>query len=196
MGINEMTMRDWKLIPANCRRGARTPVPGSPNTRPTSNNESWAHHTPRTHFSAIITKSGITADCSIPGVTMLAGRAAGSCGATPRKAVSGPEIGHTPLRLTLAGLRRAAHAALYCCDTFANSTVPLGRNDAAPVDRPSHVDALAQTGRTMARMAGRRHNLSASTPHLYKEIPLTAGLCTSTRVAVAGYLRWRKQATV
>ena len=105
-------------------------------------------------------------------------------------------IAHTPPHLipALTGVYLAAHAAIFwVLSEFTNSTVPFW-------------DAMTTAASIVAMwMLSRKYveqwlvwlavDLITVGLYLYKGIPLTAGLyALYSALAVAGYLRWRKQA--
>lgn len=107
-------------------------------------------------------------------------------------------IGHTPLRYAagLIAVYAAAHAGIYFLLTrFTNSTVPFW-------------DAMTTAASIVAMwMLSRKYveqwlvwlavDLITVGLYLYKGIPLTAGLyALYSALAVAGYLRWRREAAV
>lgn len=141
-------------------------------------------------------KSGLYADCSMQAYYVLAGvygwlvwRNA------PRRKPEAAKIGHTPLR-NVAGMVAvyvAAHAGIYFfLVKFTNSTVPFW-------------DAMTTAGSIVAMwMLSRKYveqwlvwlavDLITVGLYFYKELPYTAGLyALYSALAVAGYLRWRKQ---
>lgn len=152
-------------------------------------------------------KAGLYADCSMQVYYVLAGlygwlvwrnaphkkaRAAGS--AEPAAA----RIGHTPLRYAagLIAVYAAAHAGIYfLLSRFTNSTVPFW-------------DAMTTAASIVAMwMLSRKYveqwlvwlavDLITVGLYLYKGIPLTAGLyALYSALAVAGYLRWRREAAL
>ena len=120
---------------------------------------------------ALYYKSGLYADCSMQAYYVLAGlygwlvwrrrgrkTDAGLTGpedAEGAKRAAALRIGHTPLRTVpaLAGVYAAAHIGLYLLLTRQHRTL-LGRGDHGAVGR-GDVDAVAQAGGAMARVAGR-----------------------------------------
>ena len=107
-------------------------------------------------------------------------------------------IGHTPLRYAagLIAVYAAAHAGIYfLLSRFTNSTVPFW-------------DAMTTAASIVAMwMLSRKYveqwlvwlavDLITVGLYLYKGIPLTAGLyALYSALAVAGYLRWRREAAL
>lgn len=141
-------------------------------------------------------KSGLYADCSMQAYYVLAGvygwlvwRNA------PRRKPEASKIGHTPLRYVagLVAVYVAAHAGIYFfLVKFTNSTVPFW-------------DAMTTAGSIVALwMLSRKYveqwlvwlvvDLITVGLYFYKGLPYTAGLyALYSALAVAGYLRWRKQ---
>ena len=142
---------------------------------------------------ALYYKSGLYADCSMQAYYVLAGlygwlvwrrrgrkTDAGLTGpedAEGAKQAAALRIGHTPLRTVpaLAGVYAAAHIGLYLLLTrFTDSTVPFW-----------------DAGTTALLVV----DLVTVGLYLYKDLPYTAGLyALYSALAVAGYLRWRRQA--
>lgn len=144
-------------------------------------------------------KSGLYADCSMQVYYVLAGLYGWLVWRNaPKKQSKAVAIGHTPLRLipALAGVYAAAHAALYLLLThFTNSTVPFW--DA--MTTALSIVAMWMLSRKLVEqwLVWLVVDIITVGLYLYKEIPLTAGLyALYSALAVAGYLRWRKQATV
>lgn len=145
---------------------------------------------------ALYYQSGLYADCSMQVYYVLAGvygwivwRNA------PRHKRAAARIGHTPLRQVagLVAVYAAAHAGIYLLLTnFTDSVVPFW-------------DAMTTAGSIVAMwMLSRKYveqwlvwlavDLVTVGLYFYKGIPLTAGLyALYSALAVAGYLRWRKQ---
>lgn len=164
-------------------------------------------------------KAGLYADCSMQVYYVLAGlygwlvwrnaphkkaRAARNAAAeqnarTARSAEpAAARIGHTPLRYAagLIAVYAAAHAGIYfLLSRFTNSTVPFW-------------DAMTTAASIVAMwMLSRKYveqwlvwlavDLITVGLYLYKGIPLTAGLyALYSALAVAGYLRWRREAAL
>lgn len=148
---------------------------------------------------ALYYKSGLYADCSMQVYYVLAGLYGWLVWRNaPKKQSKAVSIGHTPLRLipVLAGVYAAAHAALYLLLThFTNSTVPFW--DA--MTTALSIVAMWMLSRKLVEqwLVWLVVDIITVGLYLYKEIPLTAGLyALYSALAVAGYLRWRKQATV
>lgn len=155
-------------------------------------------------------KAGLYADCSMQVYYVLAGlygwlvwrnaphkkaRAARTARTAEPAAV---RIGHTPLRYAagLIAVYAAAHAGIYfLLSRFTNSTVPFW-------------DAMTTAASIVAMwMLSRKYveqwlvwlavDLITVGLYLYKGIPLTAGLyALYSALAVAGYLRWRREAAL
>lgn len=110
----------------------------------------------------------------------------------PAKAVA---IGHTPLRLIplLAAAYAAAHAGIYLfLSHFTNSTVPFWDSLTTALS----VVAMWMLSRKYVEqwLVWLAVDLVTVGLYLYKGIPLTAGLYgLYSALAVAGYLRWRRQ---
>ena len=164
-------------------------------------------------------KAGLYADCSMQVYYVLAGlygwlvwrnaphkkaRAARNAAAeqnarTARSAEpAAVRIGHTPMRYAagLIAVYAAAHAGIYfLLSRFTNSTVPFW-------------DAMTTAASIVAMwMLSRKYveqwlvwlavDLITVGLYLYKGIPLTAGLyALYSALAVAGYLRWRREAAL
>lgn len=148
---------------------------------------------------ALYYKSGLYADCSMQVYYVLAGLYGWLVWRNaPKKQSKAVSIGHTPLRLipVLARVYAAAHAALYLLLThFTNSTVPFW--DA--MTTALSIVAMWMLSRKLVEqwLVWLVVDVITVGLYLYKEIPLTAGLyALYSALAVAGYLRWRKQATV
>lgn len=125
--------------------------------------------------------------------------AAGHDGQPDRSAEpAAARIGHTPLRYAagLIAVYAAAHAGIYfLLSRFTNSTVPFW-------------DAMTTAASIVAMwMLSRKYveqwlvwlavDLITVGLYLYKGIPLTAGLyALYSALAVAGYLRWRREAAL
>lgn len=113
----------------------------------------------------------------------------------PKKGASTSKIGHTPLKLIplLAGVYLAAHAGIYLLLThFTNSTVPFWDSMSTALC----IVAMWMLSRKYAEqwLVWLAVDLISMGLYLYKDIPGTAGLYALYSVlAVAGYLRWRKQ---
>lgn len=105
-------------------------------------------------------------------------------------------IGHTPLRLTpaLVGVYVVAHAAIYLLLVrFTNSSVPFW--DAGTT--AASIVAMWMLSRKYVEqwLVWLAVDVVTVGLYLYKGIPLTAGLyALYSALAVAGYLRWRRQA--
>ena len=168
---------------------------------------------------ALYYKAGLYADCSMQVYYVLAGlygwlvwrnaphkkaRAARSAAAEQNARTAGSaepaaaRIGHTPLRYAagLIAVYAAAHAGIYfLLSRFTNSTVPFW-------------DAMTTAASIVAMwMLSRKYveqwlvwlavDLITVGLYLYKGIPLTAGLyALYSALAVAGYLRWRREAAL
>ena len=143
-------------------------------------------------------KAGLYADCSMQVYYVLAGlygwavwhRTRRTTPETPKKAPAA--IVHTPLRQV--GVYLAAHAAIYLLLVhFTNSTVPFW--DAATT--AASIVAMWMLSRRQVEqwLVWLAVDVVTAGLYLYKEIPLTAGLyALYSALAVAGYLRWRRQA--
>ncbi len=141
-------------------------------------------------------KSGLYADCAMQGYYILAGLYGLIAWLLGHKSKDNPlRITQTPLRLVvpLVAVYGVLHAAIYfVLVRFTDSTVPFW-------------DAMTTAMSMVAMwMLSRKYMeqwlvwcvVDAITVglYLYKGIPLTAGLYTLyTTLAVAGYLRWRRQ---
>lgn len=146
---------------------------------------------------ALYYKSGLYADCSMQAYYVLAGlygwlvwRRRG------RKTDAGLRIGHTPLRTVpaLAGVYAAAHIGLYLLLTrFTDSTVPFWDAGTTALS----VVAMWMLSRKLVEqwLVWLVVDLVTVGLYLYKDLPYTAGLyALYSALAVAGYLRWRRQA--
>ena len=140
------------------------------------------------------TAAGQNARTTAP-ADLTAGQAARAAGSAEPAAV---RIGHTPLRYAagLIAVYAAAHAGIYfLLSRFTNSTVPFW-------------DAMTTAASIVAMwMLSRKYveqwlvwlavDLITVGLYLYKGIPLTAGLyALYSALAVAGYLRWRREAAL
>ena len=105
-------------------------------------------------------------------------------------------IGHTPLRTVpaLAGVYAAAHIGLYLLLTrFTDSTVPFWDAGTTALS----VVAMWMLSRKLVEqwLVWLVVDLVTVGLYLYKDLPYTAGLyALYSALAVAGYLRWRRQA--
>jgi len=150
-------------------------------------------------------KAGLYADCSMQVYYVLAGLYGWAVWRRARR-YAAPEapkkvpaaIVHTPLRQIpgLVGVYAAAHAAIYLLLVhFTNSTVPFW--DAGTT--AASIVAMWMLSRKQVEqwLVWLAVDVVTAGLYLYKEIPLTAGLyALYSALAVAGYLRWRKQARV
>ena len=165
---------------------------------------------------ALYYKSGLYADCSMQVYYVLAGlygwlvwrrnntrTDVGQTGAKDTKGASGAKpsaaalhIGHTPLRRipALAGVFLAAHGALYLLlARFTDSTVPFWDAGTTALS----VVAMWMLSRKLVEqwLVWLAVDLVTVGLYLYKDLPYTAGLyALYSALAVAGYLRWRRQA--
>lgn len=104
-------------------------------------------------------------------------------------------IAHTPLGLVpaLAAVYLAAHAAIYLLLVrFTNSTVPFWDSLTTALS----IVAMWMLSRKYAEqwLVWLAVDLTTVGLYFYKELPLTAGLyLLYSALAVAGYLRWRRQ---
>ncbi|MBQ7894869.1 MAG: nicotinamide mononucleotide transporter [Alistipes sp.] len=149
-------------------------------------------------------KAGLYADCSMQVYYVLAGlygwavwhRTRRTTPETTKKAPAA--IVHTPLWQVpgLVGVYLAAHAAIYLLLVhFTNSTVPFW--DAATT--AASIVAMWMLSRRQVEqwLVWLAVDVVTAGLYLYKEIPLTAGLyALYSALAVAGYLRWRRQAAL
>ena len=153
---------------------------------------------------ALYYKAGLYADCSMQVYYVLAGlygwivwhnarqRNAQTAG-TPEKAAA---ISHTPLRRipALAGVFLAAHGALYLLLAhFTDSTVPFWDSLTTALS----IVAMWMLSRKYVEqwLVWLAADLVTVGLYLYKESPWTAALyALYSALAVAGYLRWRRQA--
>ena len=148
-------------------------------------------------------RSGLYADCSMQLYYVLAGlygwlvwhRARG---ARQEAASSTARIGYTPGRLVpaLVAVYAVAHAAIYwLLTTFTNSTVPFWDSFTTALS----VVAMWMLSRKYAEqwLVWLVVDLTTVGLYIYKGIPFTAGLyLLYSALAVAGYLRWRRQIAV
>lgn len=165
---------------------------------------------------ALYYKSGLYADCSMQVYYVLAGlygwfvwrrnntrTDVGQTGAKDSKGASGAKpsaaalhIAHTPLRMipVLTAVYAAAHAALYLLLThFTDSTVPFWDAGTTALS----VVAMWMLSRKLVEqwLVWLAVDLVTVGLYLYKDLPYTAGLyALYSALAVAGYLRWRRQA--
>lgn len=152
-------------------------------------------------------KAGLYADCSMQVYYVLAGlygwavwhgaRRRTGQNSTPEAPEKTPAaIVHTPLRQipALVGVYLAAHAAIYLLLVhFTNSTVPFW--DAGTT--AASIVAMWMLSRRQVEqwLVWLAVDVVTAGLYLYKGIPLTAGLYVLYSVlAVAGYLRWKRQA--
>ena len=160
---------------------------------------------------ALYYKSGLYADCSMQAYYVLAGlygwlvwrrrgrkTDAGLTGpedAEGAKRAAALRIGHTPLRTVpaLAGVYAAAHIGLYLLLTrFTDSTVPFWD---AGTTALSVVAMWMLSRKLVEQWLVWLVDLVTVGLYLYKDLPYTAGLyALYSALAVAGYLRWRRQA--
>lgn len=130
---------------------------------------------------------------AMPAETISAAPAETASSAAPQTAST---IGHTPLRLTpaLIGVYAVAHAAIYLLLVrFTNSSVPFW--DAGTT--AASIVAMWMLSRKYVEqwLVWLAVDVVTVGLYLYKGIPLTAGLyALYSALAVAGYLRWRRQA--
>ena len=135
---------------------------------------------------ALYYKSGLYADCSMQAYYVLAGLYGWLVW----------RIGHTPLRTVpaLAGVYAAAHIGLYLLLTrFTDSTVPFWDAGTTALS----VVAMWMLSRKLVEqwLVWLVVDLVTVGLYLYKDLPYTAGLyALYSALAVAGYLRWRRQA--
>ena len=161
---------------------------------------------------ALYYKSGLYADCSMQAYYVLAGlygwlvwrrrgrkTDAGQTGpedAEGAKRTAALRIGHTPLRTVpaLAAVYAAAHIGLYLLLTrFTDSTVPFWDAGTTALS----VVAMWMLSRKLVEqwLVWLVVDLVTVGLYLYKDLPYTAGLyALYSALAVAGYLRWRRQA--
>ena len=165
---------------------------------------------------ALYYKSGLYADCSMQVYYVLAGlygwlvwrrnntrTDVGQTGAKDSKGASGAKpsaaalhIAHTPLRMipVLTAVYAAAHTALYLLLThFTDSTVPFWDAGTTALS----VVAMWMLSRKLVEqwLVWLAVDLVTVGLYLYKDLPYTAGLyALYSALAVAGYLRWRRQA--
>lgn len=165
---------------------------------------------------ALYYKSGLYADCSMQVYYVLAGlygwlvwrrnntrTDVGQTGAKDTKGASGAKpsaaalhIAHTPLRMipVLTAVYAAAHTALYLLLThFTDSTVPFWDTGTTALS----VVAMWMLSRKLVEqwLVWLAVDLVTVGLYLYKDLPYTAGLyALYSALAVAGYLRWRRQA--
>ena len=154
--------------------------------------------------SALYFKAGLYADCSMQVYYVLAGLYGWAVWrrarrhTAPEAAKKAPAtIVHTPLGQIpgLVAVYVAAHAAIYLLLVrFTNSTVPFW-------DAGTTAASIGARWR-LSRKPGDQWLVWLAVDmvtvglYFYKGIPLTAGLYALYSVlAVAGYIRWRKQAT-
>ena len=145
-------------------------------------------------------RSGLYADCSMQVYYVLAGlygwivwlRARGSEEANERPA---HRIVHTPWRQVpvLAAVYAAAHVGIYWfLVTWTNSTVPFWDSFTTALS----IVAMWMLSRKQAEqwLVWLVVDLTTVGLYVYKGIPFTAGLyLLYSALAVAGYLRWRRQ---
>ena len=144
-------------------------------------------------------RSGLYADCSMQLYYVLAGLYGWFVWSRGRVArADRPEataIGTTPLRIVpaLIGVYAAAHLAIYgVLVAFTNSTVPFWDSFTTALS----IVAMWMLSRKYAEqwLVWLVVDLTTVGLYVYKGIPFTAGLyLLYSALAVAGYLRWRKQ---
>lgn len=141
--------------------------------------------------TAPATTTGTASDTSAETVSVPASQTASGAPAETASA-----IGHTPWRLTpaLIGVYAVAHAAIYLLLVrFTNSSVPFW--DAGTT--AASIVAMWMLSRKYVEqwLVWLAVDVVTVGLYLYKGIPLTAGLyALYSALAVAGYLRWRRQA--
>lgn len=143
-------------------------------------------------------KAGLYADCSMQAYYVLAGLYGWAVWRNaPRKKSAALAISRTPLRkLPLLAVAYAGlHAAIYwLLVRFTNSTVPFWDS----LTTALCIVAYWMLSRKWAEQWLVWLAVDAVTVglYLYKGIPVTAGLyALYSALAVAGYVRWRRQAT-
>ena len=157
---------------------------------------------------ALYFRAGLYADCSMQVYYVLAGlygwivwhnaRRRGAQSGEPGGKTAGKAVAirHTPLRQVpaLVGVYAAAHAGIYLLLAhFTNSTVPFW--DAGTT--AASIVAMWMLSRKQVEqwLVWLAVDVVTVGLYFYKGIPLTAGLyALYSALAVAGYLRWRKQA--
>lgn len=147
---------------------------------------------------ALYYKSGLYADCSMQVYYVLAGLYGWIVWHNaPKKQSQAVAIGHTPLPLVpvLAGVYAVAHVTLYLLLTrFTDSSVPFWDAGTTALS----IVAMWMLSRKFVEqwLVWLVVDVVTVGLYLYKGLPLTAGLYTLySALAIAGYLRWRKQAT-
>lgn len=142
-------------------------------------------------------QSGLYADCAMQGYYILAGLYGLVVWLMGRKRTERPlKIAHTPLRLCfpLVAVYGVLHAALYyLLAEFTDSTVPFWDSMTTAMS----MVAMWMLSRKYIEQWLVWLVVDAITVglYIYKGIPLTGALyALYTALAVAGYLRWRRQA--
>ena len=142
-------------------------------------------------------QSGLYADCAMQGYYILAGLYGLVVWLMGRKRTERPlKIAHTPLRLLLplVAVYGVLHAALYyLLAEFTDSTVPFWDSMTTAMS----MVAMWMLSRKYIEQWLVWLVVDAITVglYIYKGIPLTGALyALYTALAVAGYLRWRRQA--
>lgn len=145
--------------------------------------------------AALHTAPAITAETT-PGAAQETAAVPASQTASGAPAETASAIGHTPWRLTpaLIGVYAVAHAAIYLLLVrFTNSSVPFW--DAGTT--AASIVAMWMLSRKYVEqwLVWLAVDVVTVGLYLYKGIPLTAALyALYSALAVAGYLRWRRQA--
>lgn len=140
-------------------------------------------------------KAGLYADCSMQLYYVLAGLYGWIVWHNAPKKQTAAAIGHTPLRIApvLLGVYIAAHGGIYLLlKFFTNSTVPFWDSMTTALS----IVAMWMLSRKYVEqwLVWLVVDIVTVGLYFYKGIPLTAGLYALYSVlAVAGYLRWRKQ---
>lgn len=192
----------WRNAPHKKARAAGSAAAAGPTDQTARNAEPAAEQTARSAEPAAGQNARTTAPADL--TARQAARTAGNAAAeqnarTARSAEpAAARIGHTPLRYAagLIAVYAAAHAGIYfLLSRFTNSTVPFW-------------DAMTTAASIVAMwMLSRKYveqwlvwlavDLITVGLYLYKGIPLTAGLyALYSALAVAGYLRWRREAAL
>lgn len=142
-------------------------------------------------------RSGLYADCSMQVYYVLAGLYGWFVWHhAPRERSAGTPIGHTPLRMLplLLAAYATLHAAIYAVLVrFTDSSVPFWDS----LTTALCIVAYWMLARKWVEqwLVWLAVDVVTVGLYLYKGIPLTAGLYALYSVlAVAGYLRWRRQA--
>lgn len=187
----------WRNAPHKKARAGGSAAAAGPTARAARSAESAAEHDGQPDRTTTAAEQAARATAPADLTARQAARTARTA-RTAGSAEPAARIGHTPLRYAagLIAVYAAAHAGIYfLLSRFTNSTVPFW-------------DAMTTAASIVAMwMLSRKYveqwlvwlavDLITVGLYLYKGIPLTAGLyALYSALAVAGYLRWRREAAL